>query len=156
RLYGDALSEHAPEIAYQFSRSTALAGTAKGADYALAAADQAEAACAWEQVVIYLRMALDFLPREDARYARVLARLGLVLPWVFVLEGAVRIAGEAGGLLAEREGPDAAADYLGEAAAALGPAGSLSSAMELARQGMQYIGNRRDLTWLRLASNDLQ
>jgi hypothetical protein len=28
--------------------------------------------------------------------------------------------------------------------------------MELARQGMAYIGDRRDVTWLRLASNDLQ
>ena len=156
RVFGERVAEHASEIAYQYFRSAALPGAERGVVHALVAADRAEAAYAWEQVVTYLRMALALLPQGDARYPRVLARLGLALPWVFAFDESVQVADEAGRLLAEAEGPEAAADYLGEATSVLGPAGSLASAMQLARRGMQYIDGRRDLTWLRLASHDLQ
>ena len=67
----------------------------------------------------------------------------------------LQVAQEAGELIADTEGAAAAADYLGKAANNLVEAGSTQSAWKLARQGMAYIGKRRDLTWLRLASYDL-
>jgi tetratricopeptide (TPR) repeat protein len=58
-------------------------------------------------------------------------------------------------LIAATEGAAAAADYLGEATINFVEAGSLKSAFQVARQGMGHTGERRDLTWLRLASCDV-
>ncbi len=58
-------------------------------------------------------------------------------------------------MIAATEGAAAAADYLGEATINLAEAGSLQSALRVARQGMAYIGARRDVTWLRLVSYDV-
>src|SRR5581483_10134163 len=53
----DAVS--ASEVAYQYYRSAAIPGAEHGVPYALAAADEAEAAGAWDESVTYLRMALE-------------------------------------------------------------------------------------------------
>jgi len=155
RRYGEQAVEHALEIAQQWHRSAVLPGAERGVAHCVAGADHAEQAAAHEEAAAALRMALDLLPAGDARRPRLLARLGLALAWSLKTEEAVRVASEAGELLAASEGSDAAADYLADAATAV-----YSSAMDprgwaLAAQGLRHVGVRRDLTWALLISYDL-
>jgi len=62
---------------------------------------------------------------------------------------------EAAHLTAKTEGNGAAADYLAEAAMALWGAGFERGAWTAATLGLGYIGERRDLTWVRLMLNDV-
>jgi class 3 adenylate cyclase/tetratricopeptide (TPR) repeat protein len=155
RRYGEQAAEHALEIARQWHRSASLPGADRGGPHCLAAADRAEQAAAHEEAVTALRMALDLLPAGDARRSRLLARLGLALAWSLQNEEAVRVASEAGELLAASEGSDAAAGYLADAATAVYSSGFDPRAWVLAEQGLRHLGARRDLTWARLASYDL-
>jgi hypothetical protein len=91
---------------------------------------------------MYLRMAVELLPSNDPQRARLLARLGLALAWSLTFEDAVKVAGEAGELLAATEGNEAAADYLATAARATAWAGCMSGAGELAERGMGYVAGR--------------
>jgi tetratricopeptide (TPR) repeat protein len=95
------------------------------------------------------------LTASDARRPRLLARLGLALAWSLKSEEAVRVASEAGELVAASEGSDAAADYLADAAAAVYSSAFDPRGWVLAKQGLRHVGSRRDLTWARLASLDL-
>jgi DNA-binding SARP family transcriptional activator len=156
RRYGEQAGEHAFEIAQQWHRSAALPGAERGALHCLVAADRAEQAAAQEEAAAALRMALDLLPAGDVRRPRLLARLGLALAWSLKTEEAVRVATDAGELLAASEGSDAAADYLAEAAGAVwGATYQDPGAWALAEQGLRHVGNRRDLTWALLANYDL-
>jgi class 3 adenylate cyclase len=150
RLYANRALEHAPELAYQYHRSAGLPGTERGADYALAAADQAELIPAWDEVAVFSRMALDLLPEADTRRAQAAGRLGLALVWSTGSDEAARACAGAADLIAKAQGPDSAADYLAEAVPVLflanAPAG-----WELAARGLTIIGERRDATWATLA-----
>ena len=67
----------------------------------------------------------------------------------------VRVASEAGELLAVAEGRDAAADYLAEAANAVFSVNTSPLAWTLSSQGLHHIGDRRDFTWALLMHSDL-
>jgi hypothetical protein len=155
RRYGEQAGKHALEIAQQWHRSVALPGAERGVACCVAAADRAEQAAAHEEAVTALRMALDLLPANDARRPRLLARLGLALAWSLKIEEAVRVASEAGELLAAREGSDAAADYLADAGAAVYGSALDPRMWALAEQGLRYVGGRRNPTWALLTSYDL-
>jgi class 3 adenylate cyclase/tetratricopeptide (TPR) repeat protein len=155
RVFGERAGEHAAEIAQQYARSAALPGAERGVTHALAAATRAESAAAHEEAVSFLRMALELAPSDDARRPRVLARLGLALAWSRAPDEAVRVASEAGELLAATEGRDAAADYLAQAVQAVFSASFSPLSWRLAAEGLRYAGARRDLTWAVLARFDL-
>ena len=150
RTWGEKASEHAAEVAYQFWCGAAASGAERGADYAIAAANNAEAAYAHDEAVAFLRIALELLARNDARRPRLLARLGLSLAWTLNPEEAVKTSREAGELIAAAEGTDAAADYLEQATRAMYSAGLVRGSWELAKEGLRFIGDRRDVTWASL------
>jgi class 3 adenylate cyclase len=154
RVYADR-RERAGEIARQWHRSSTLAGAERGVPHCVAAADAAEKAAAHEEAAAFLTMALELLSEDDTRRARLLARLALALAWSLKNEEAVRVATETGKLLAASEGNDRAADYLADAATAVYSSGFDPRAWVLAKQGLRHIGARRDLTWARLISYDL-
>jgi tetratricopeptide (TPR) repeat protein len=154
-VYADRAVEHAAEIASQYARSAGLPGSERGVPHAVAAADRAAAAYAHDDTVTFLRIALQLVPPNDARRARLLGRLGMASLWALNVEAALPAMGEAGDLIAAAEGGDAAADYLGEAAMRLFYDGFVQGAWALASQGLGYIGDRRDVTWVRLMANDV-
>jgi DNA-binding SARP family transcriptional activator len=154
RVDGDR-GEHAGEIATQWHRSLAIPGAERGVPHCIAAADAAQRAAAHEEAASFLGMALDLLPEADARRARLLARRGLALAWSLRPEEAVRVAREAGELLAVAEGANVAADYLAEAANAVFSANVSPLAWKLSTQGLLHIGDRRDFTWALLMHSDL-
>jgi DNA-binding winged helix-turn-helix (wHTH) protein len=155
RHHGEHSPEHAFEIAQQWHQSAALPGAEPGAAVCLIAADRAAQAAAYEEEAIAVRMALDLLPVDDRRRHRLLARLALALAWGVKPEEAVRVASEAGELLAVAEGRDAAADYLAEAANAVFSVNTSPLAWTLSSQGLHHIGDRRDFTWALLMHADL-
>lgn len=155
RQWGDLASDHAAEVAYQFWRGAAAVGTAKGADYAIAAADNAEKAFAHDDVVAFLRISIELLPRNDARRRELLTRLGMALTWALDQDEAVKVTREAVALTAAAEGDAAAADHCEKAARAMFSAGLVRGAWELAGDGLKHIGDRRDITWASLTELDL-
>jgi class 3 adenylate cyclase/tetratricopeptide (TPR) repeat protein len=150
RAFGESAGERSAEIARQYHASRELPGAERGAAHALAAAELAERAAAQEEVARCLRIALDLIPREDARRPRLLARLALALAWSLAAEETARIASEAAEQIAETEGADAAADYLVELSRPVAVS-SRPLAWRLAEQGLRHLGARRDLVWARLA-----
>ena len=156
RLHGERAAEHALEIARQWHHSAALPGAGRGLGHCMLAAQRAEEAADEETAAAALRMALDLLPPGDARRPRLVARLGLALAWGGAPAEAVDVASEAGALVAASEGRDAAADYLADAAQALYGSSFDAEAWALAEQGLRYVGDRRDVTWARLAALDLE
>jgi tetratricopeptide (TPR) repeat protein len=155
-VYGDRAVEYAAEIASHYARSAGLPGSERGVPHAVAAADRAAAASAHEDTVTFLRIALQLVPPNDARRARLLGRLGMALLWALNFEAALPAMREAGALIAAAEGGDAAADYLAEAAAQSTYGGGFEKgAFAVASQGLGYIGDRRDLTWVRLMIEDI-
>jgi tetratricopeptide (TPR) repeat protein len=155
KTWGKKVGEHAGEVAYHYSRSASLGGARRGAAHAIVAADKAEAAYAHDEVVSYLRIALELLPKSDKRRPRPLARLGLALTWTLQFDEALKVAQQAGGLIATTESRDAAAEYLSQAATAMDQAGSPRGSWELAKEGLRYCGKRRDLVWAVLTTFDL-
>src|SRR5258708_14437891 len=114
-VWGERASEHPAEIAYHYSRSAALPGAERGAIHAVAAADRAGAAYAYEEVVAFLKLALELLPPTDPRRPRLLGRLGLALAWTLNPDEALKAASEAGHLIPISEGGAAAAGYISAA-----------------------------------------
>jgi|CXWL01.1.fsa_nt_gi class 3 adenylate cyclase/tetratricopeptide (TPR) repeat protein len=155
RVYGDRAADHAPELAYQFHRSAGLPGTERGADYALAAADAAEAAAAWDEASGFFEMVVELLPEGDARHARALGRLSIALSLALRFEQAVATATSAADALLAREGADPAGEFIAEAAWALVRAGDTEGAWKLAEKGVQIKGERHDKAWARLRTLDL-
>jgi hypothetical protein len=92
RAWGERAKEHAAEVAYQFWRGATASGPERGVDYAVAAADNAEAAYAFDEVATFLRIVIDLLPRNAPRQPRLLARRGLALTWTLEDEEAVKVA----------------------------------------------------------------
>jgi len=145
----------AAEIAVHYHRSVALPGAERGADPAVAAADEAQATGAYDEAATFLRMALDLIPTGDDRRPRLLGRLGIVLAWALAFDDAVSVAGEGGQAIAEAETKQAAAEYLADAAYACASAGGITQSWELARQGLTYAG-ARDVAWARMTCFDYQ
>jgi tetratricopeptide (TPR) repeat protein len=150
-----AMARHAAEMAYQYHRSAAIAGAERGVPYALAAADQAEAAAAWDEQVAFLRMALELLPEGDARRPRLLGRFAIALAWTLRFDESVANAIDAAAAIAVGDGEQAAAEFLADAAMGLNGAGSLRAAWRLAEAGLPYA-RQRDRTWCRLVWFDVQ
>ena len=154
RTWGERASHHAAEVAFQFWRGATAAGTERGADYAISAADNAEAAYDHDDVAAFLRIALELLPEKDPRRTKLLKRLASALAWTFRSEEAVSVALDAASSIATAEGDDRAADYCESIAREVQRAGSMESAWALAREGLRYIGPRRDITWASLDEID--
>ncbi|HUA34310.1 MAG TPA: AAA family ATPase [Candidatus Binataceae bacterium] len=155
RAWGERAGQHAAEVAFHFWRAAAAKGTDKGAQYALAAADNAAASYAHDDVATFLRIALDLLPPVDPRRSQTLARLSQALTWALDAEAALTTANEAGALILKTAGPDAAADYYEQTARAMYTAGLTRPAWQLAKVGLRYIGARRDITWASLTDIDI-
>ena len=155
RLWGELASEHAAEVAYHFWRSAGTVGAERGAEYALAAAQNAESAYACDEVSAFLRIALELLPGDDARRPRLLARQGLALILTQRDEEARSVTLEAASLIAASEGPVEATLYLTKAARSMFSAGLVRGAWELAAAGLRYAGDRRDAAWASLRELDL-
>ena len=106
-MYGERAIEHAAELAYHYHRSMTLPGAERGVDYAIAAADRAEASFAHDDRAAFLRIALDLLPAGDARQPRLLGRWAVALIWALDFDRAQSTAGQAGAIIAGAEGEDA-------------------------------------------------
>jgi len=132
-----------------------LPGAERGAALAITAADRAGATYAHDEVVTFLRIALDLVPHDDPRRPRLLGRLGLALTWTLKSEEAFKAAAQAADLIASSEDEAAAADYLAAASTAMRHAGYEDGAAALASQGMRYVHDRRDATWASLAIMDI-
>jgi len=154
REWGDLASEHAAEVAYQFWRGATASGTERGADYAIAAANNAEEAYAHDELVVFLRIAIELLAAADPRRRDLLVRLGMALTWTLQAEEALKVTREAAELIATADGSDAVADYLENAARAMNAAGLAEPAWELATEGLRFIGNRRDIVWASMSELD--
>jgi tetratricopeptide (TPR) repeat protein len=152
RLYYDRLEDHLSDLAHHYGQSL---NPGKALEYLGRAADRAEVAYAYGEVVALLKLALELLSRTDARRPRLLGRLGIALIWSLNPEEALKIAGEAGDSIAAVEGEQAAADYFAEATKAMALAGFMRSSMALASHGLRYAGDRRDETWVTLTNMDL-
>ncbi len=155
RAWGEAAVEHAAEVAWHFWRSATTSGAERGVDYAIAAADNAEAAFAHDQVVAFLRIAVELLGRVDSRRPRLLARLGLNLPWTLNRDEALEVTRQAATAIEAAEGADAAADYVEQAARVMFSASMVQPAWELAKDGLRLAEHRRDLVWASLMELDL-
>jgi DNA-binding CsgD family transcriptional regulator len=154
--YRERSIEHAAELAYHYERSSSLPGAERGAEYAIAAADRAEAAYAHDETAAFLRIALALLPEGDARQPRLLGRLGVALIWALQFDQAQKVAGEAGALIAKAEGEEVAAEFLSDAAGAIDLARApVGSCFALAEQGLRYAGGQRNATWVRLMGHEL-
>ncbi len=155
RVYGARAPEHAPELAYQFHRSAGLPGTERGVEYALAAADAAEDAAAWDEAAAFLQMATELFADGDVRQPRTLGRLSIAFGWALRFEQAVETATRAADGIAEREGANAAGDFLAEAAWGLVGAGDMVGSWKLAEKGVPLKSELHDAAWARLRSLDL-
>jgi DNA-binding SARP family transcriptional activator len=140
------------EIATQYHRSRSLPGAERGADAALMAATQAEAAGGQAEAARFLRVALDLIPCDDPRRPQLLARLGLALIWSLQAEEGLPVAVQAAEGIAATEGADSAATYLADAAWAVDPYSP--RAWELARHGLRHVGAVPNPTWARLIAID--
>jgi tetratricopeptide (TPR) repeat protein len=153
--HGERAAEHAAEIAEQYQRSAELPGAERGIRYALIAADRAAATYAHESVATYLRTAWTLLPENDARRPRLLGRLAIALAWAMTFDDALTAATDAANRIATTEGEQAAADFLADATLELHRAGFHRGAWALAAQGLRFVGDRHDKTWVRLMAVDI-
>jgi AAA ATPase domain len=154
--YRERSVEHAAELAYHYEQSSSLPGAERGVEYAIAAAERAKAAYAHDETAAFLRIALALLPAGDAQQPRLLGRWSVALIWALQFDQAQSVAGEAGALIAETEGEEAAAEFLQAAADAIDTARApVGSCFALAEQGLRYAGGRRNATWVRLMGHEL-
>src|SRR5262249_49947991 len=154
-VYGDRGVEHAAEIAQHWHRSAALPGAERGVTFCLAAAEQAERRAGFAESAAHLRAALKLLPENAAEHVRLHARLGLALVWALRFDDAAATAHDAATRIASTEGFRQAADYLAEVVMALDETGAESYTGSLARQGLEYAGERRDVAWATLKAADI-
>ncbi len=155
RTWGERASDHAAEVAYQFWCGAGSSGAKRGADYAIAAANNAEAAYAHDEAVAFLRIALELLAADDSQRPRLSARLGLSLAYTLNADEAIKVSREAGDLLATSESQVAATEYLRIVVRSLYNGGLLRGAWELAREGLRHAGDRRDVNWAAINEMDL-
>jgi hypothetical protein len=154
-MYGERAGEHAAEIARHYHRSATLPGAERGAPLCITAAERAEAVAAHDEAARFWRMALLLLPPGDGRRASTLSRLSLALTWALDVDTALQVASEAKDSMAATHGAERTANYLSELAQAMAAAGYTRGAWACARDGMTYVGDRRDLTWIRLVVHDV-
>ena len=155
RAWGEQARHHAAEVAFHFHRASSAHGAERGADYAIAAADNAAAAFAHDDVAGFLRIALEMLAPSDSRRAPILSRLSFALTWSLDAEDALATARAAGALILTSQGDDAAADFYEQIARAMFNAGLTRAAWELAKEGLRFIGARRDIVWASLTEIDI-
>jgi class 3 adenylate cyclase/tetratricopeptide (TPR) repeat protein len=155
RAWGEKTAQHAAEVAFHFWRAAAIGGANRGVDYAIAAAENAATAYAHDDVVGFMRIALELLPPNDPRRPRLLARLSLALTWTLNSDEALATAREAVPMIERSEGPAACADYCEQVARAMFNAGLTAPAWALAKEGLHHIGERRDVVWASLAEIDI-
>ncbi|HTR63907.1 MAG TPA: AAA family ATPase [Candidatus Binataceae bacterium] len=155
RIWGEQTREHAAEVAFHFWHGSGSAGTQRGAEYAIAAADNAAAAYAHDDAAEFLRIALELLTPSDPRRSFLLQRMSFALTWSLNADEALKTAHEAGALIVANDGPGAGADYFEQIARTMYNAGLTAAAWDLAREGLRHIGDRRDITWASLKEVDL-
>ena len=141
RAWGPQAALHAAEVAYQFWRGASATGTERGAAYAIAAANNAEAAYDDDEVAAFLRIALDLIAKKHPKRPRLLARLGFALTWSLNGQEALKAAREAGERIAAAEGSPAAAEFYEQIARAMFNAGITRGAWELAKEGLLHVQN---------------
>ncbi len=110
---------------------------------------------AHDEVVAFLRIALELLAPDDPQRPRLMARLGLSLAYTLNVDEATKVSGEAADLIAAAESPDAATEYLRIVVRSMYNGGLLRGAWTLARQGLRHAGDRRDINWAALNEMDL-
>src|SRR5262249_41754612 len=86
---------------------------------------------------------------------RLLGRLGAALTWTQNVDEALKTSRQAGKLIAESEGNEAAARYLLKAVDAMDIAGFYRPAWDLAKEGLRYSENRRDMAWAEFTALDI-
>jgi class 3 adenylate cyclase/tetratricopeptide (TPR) repeat protein len=157
-VYGDRAGEHAAEIARHYHRSATVPGAERGVPHCMAAAEQAERSSAFADVVAHLSAALDLLPATAPGRTRLLARLGLALPFAGRFdETDEAVAREAAMQIAEAEGCGAAAEYLAGVLNARRDVGAPPQhGGRLARQGLDFVGERRDAIWAVLKAHEIR
>lgn len=157
RRLAEALQEHGAadraEVAGQFHASRELPGAEAGVPHALAAAGAAVAAGAHAQAVTLLAMALDLAATlPPSAVADVATRLAVARAVVADVEGALTAARRAVEALTASGDPAGVAASLTSVVRALEEGGAPRTEWEpLVRQGLAALGDRRDLTWARLA-----
>ena len=154
RTWSEGTSAHAAEIAYQFWRGASPSLPPRGAEYAIAAADNAEAAYAHDEVGAFLKIALELLDADDPQRAALLGRRASALAWTLNHEEALELAHEAARLVVGREGAHAAAEFYEQTARTLLSAGCTRAAWEMAAEGLKHHGDTRDLRWASLTEID--
>src|SRR5579885_161079 len=154
RSWGERVANHAAEVAFHYWRGAAVGGAERGLEYAIAAANNAEAAYAYDDVAAFLKIALELIPAADPRRAELLKRLGLAVTWLPEGDDAARITLEAAELIAASDGNERAAEYLEGAGREMIKAGRTQAAWDLASVGLKYIGERRDIVWASLDEID--
>jgi class 3 adenylate cyclase/tetratricopeptide (TPR) repeat protein len=141
---------HAGELAYQYHRSADMPGAERGVKHALTAADLSEANAAWDESAGFLGMAIDLMLQDDVLRTSTGARRALALLTAQRFDEGTREAINTARRLAEVEGHTAAANFLQDAQATAFLAGALRVSWALADEGMRYVDDRRDRTWVEL------
>lgn len=144
---------HAAEIAFQYHRSAALPGQEEGIVYCLAAADEAGAGYAHDQVVTFLQMAWELAQaRPVTERAAIACRLAVAQASALLLEQSRRQWVIALELLLESQATlDETLAFVTLAARTLKESGAPADAwMPLVERGLALLGDRRDLHWARL------
>jgi DNA-binding CsgD family transcriptional regulator len=143
----------AAELASQYHRSRTLPGAEHGVGYAIAAAEQARHSYAYEQAVVFLRMAQELAAESvESLRAEIASRLAEAQAEAVMLDEARQSTEEALALL-ESSGaaPGARAEFVCRAAWSLDEAGAPpASTQPLVQRGLALAGTRRDLVWARL------
>jgi DNA-binding CsgD family transcriptional regulator len=143
----------AAELASQYYRSRTLPGAEHGVGYAMAAAEQARQRYAYEQAVVFLRMAQELAVESDESLrADIASRLAEAQAEALMLEEARESAEEALALLdSSGAAHEDRADFARKVAWALDDASAPRETVQpFVDRGLSYLGERRDLVWARL------
>jgi len=143
----------AAELAIQYHASAALPGAAQGVPHALAAAEQARAAYAAEQAVVFLRIARDLSGDFDpGSRGSILCKLATAEAEALDLAAAETTTHQAlDALLRSQTAPERVAAFLENLAAALKLSGAEDTLWRpLVEQGLSLVGEDHGLTWARL------
>lgn len=141
------------ELAIQYRASAALPGAERGVPHAVAAAEQARIAYAFEQALFFLRIARDLADGIDlGERGRILCQLATAEAEALALRAAEATAHEAVAALRRGEtAPAEIAEFLAGLAAALKMNGAEDDLWRpLVEQGLSLIGEAHGLTWARL------
>ena len=144
----------AAELAYQYHASRALPGAELGIPRCRAAADAAAASHAPERAASFLRMAADLAAGAGpAERADILCSLAFAEAEALLLDDARGSVEDAlAALTASGADAEATAGFLARVARTLKEGGASRPAWEpLVERGLELLGDRRDLTWARLA-----